>query len=493
MEKRVRTRFAPSPTGELHLGGLRTALFNYLLAKSKGGDFLVRIEDTDQERLVEGATERIFENLAWAGLEEDESLKRGGQLGPYVQSERLKIYQKEIKKLLEEGKAYPCFCNEERLKKLREDQAQQGLPSHYDRLCLGLQKEEIEKRIQKGDKYVIRLRVPDKDVEFNDLVRGKVRFKYSEIDDQVLLKSDGFPTYHWANIVDDHYMQISHVLRGEEWLSSTPKHIILYEAMGWEMPHFGHLSMLLNEDRTKMSKRSSGEFVWVKTYREKGFLPEALLNFVALLGWNPKDTREFFSLEELVEAFDIKKLNKSGPVFDLKRLEWMNAKYIKKMDFHVFEKQAQKYLLKRLESFEDNLLVKNEFLTKASLELEKERVQKLDEVGEETLFLFLKDLDYSKGMLIWKKSTKGGASKGLELALNFFENLKKDSWRRKKIEDGLKEKIKNEGMGMGDVLWPLRVALTGKEKSPGPFESAEILGEERVLERIKKAIALLKN
>jgi glutamyl-tRNA synthetase len=322
-QKTVRTRFAPSPTGYLHVGGLRTALYNYLYAKKMGGQFILRIEDTDQTRRVEGAMENLIKTLEWAGLLWDEGPEKEGEKGPYIQSQRTEIYQEHAKKLVEEEKAYPCFCSAERLEKMREEQQKAGLPPKYDGHCRNLPKEEVEKLMKEEKEHVIRLRVPyNQRVEFKDVIRKKVVFDAKEIDDQVLIKSDGFPTYHLANVVDDHLMGITHVIRGEEWLPSTPKHVLLYQALGWKLPVFAHLPLLLNPDRSKLSKRQGD--VAVEDYIEKGYSKEAIINFVAFLGWNPGDNREVFSLEELEKEFNLEKVQKAGAIFNLEKLDWYN-------------------------------------------------------------------------------------------------------------------------------------------------------------------------
>ncbi|HHE54163.1 MAG TPA: glutamate--tRNA ligase, partial [Caldithrix abyssi] len=340
----VRVRFAPSPTGYVHVGSLRTALYNYLFARHNKGQFVLRIEDTDRNRYVPGAVENLLETLQWAGLDYDEGPEKGGPYGPYFQSERMEIYSQHVQILLEKDAAYPCFCSEERLSAMREEQAQKNLPIMYDGHCRNIPKEQALERM-KNETHVIRLKVPRNGTTIvEDLIRGTVSFENNVIDDQILLKSDGYPTYHLANVVDDHLMKISHVIRGEEWLPSTPKHILLYQAFGWELPQFAHLPLLLNPDRTKLSKRQGD--VAVEDYRAKGFLPQALVNFVALLGWNKGDDQEIFSLEELIEYFSLERVNKAGAVFDLKKLEWMNGHYIRNIDEQEYLKIGGEWLKK---------------------------------------------------------------------------------------------------------------------------------------------------
>ncbi len=330
----TRVRFAPSPTGFLHIGGLRTALYDFLFARHTGGTFILRIEDTDRNRLVEGAVENLLASLRRLGIDIDEGPGRGGDFGPYVQSERLELYHREAQRLLDSGHAYRCFCTPPTLAQMREEQQQKGEFVKYDRRCLALSQTEIQARLERNEAHVIRLKMPDHRVfSFDDLIRGHVEMDATQSDDQVLLKSDGFPTYHLAAVVDDHYMRISHVIRGEEWLSSTPKHIWLHECLGWQTPLWVHLPLILNPDRSKLSKRMND--VSVESYLQKGYLKEALINFVALLGWHGADDRETFSLEELCAEFSLERVSKSGAVFDLAKLDWMNGWYLRNLPLEV--------------------------------------------------------------------------------------------------------------------------------------------------------------
>jgi len=325
----VRVRFAPSPTGYLHIGGLRTALYNYLFAKKHNGSFILRIEDTDRNRYVEGAVENLINALKWCGINYDEGPEIGGQFGPYLQSQRLEEYKKYAKKLIANGNAYYCFCTPDRLEKLREEQQKLKLPqAKYDKHCLSLSQKEIDQNLSNNLQHVIRLDVKSNvKINFDDMIREHVEFDGSSVDDQVLIKSDGYPTYHLANVVDDHLMGITHVIRGEEWLSSTPKHVLLYDALNWQRPVFAHLPLLLNPDRSKLSKRQGD--VAVEDYKAKGYLKEALINFVALLGWNAGDDKEFYLIDELVENFSLERVNKSGAVFDIEKLNWLNAEHLR--------------------------------------------------------------------------------------------------------------------------------------------------------------------
>ncbi len=399
----VRTRFAPSPTGLLHIGGLRTALFNFLFARKNKGKFILRIEDTDQARLVPGAMENITQTLADLNIHPDEGLywdngvKEIGEYGPYLQSKRIEIYKQHAQELLKKQAAYYCFCSKERLEVLRKQQEAQKLPTKYDKHCLRLSQDEIASRLSRQEPAVVRLHVPlDQKVRFHDMVYGEIEVSTNDLDDQILLKSDGFPTYHLAAVVDDNLMKISHVIRGDEWLPSTPKHVLLYAAFGWEPPKFIHLPLLLSKSRKKLSKREGD--VAVKDFLEQGYLPEALLNFVALLGWNPKTAQEVFSLRELMDEFGVEKLNKAGAVFDLEKLDWLNGTYIRKL--------RDEDLFARLSPFFIKAGMKTENYPKVFLEaiiqLEKDRLKKLSEIGERVQYFF-QEPEYDPSLLIWRK------------------------------------------------------------------------------------------
>ena len=505
MNKKVRVRFAPSPTGYLHVGGLRTALYNYLFAKKTGGDFILRIEDTDRSRYVEGAVEKVISSLEWAGLFYNEGVYTTkiigddktavvqsktypgtfeiGKCGPYVQSERLELYKKYAEQLVKEGKAYYCFCEPERLEEMREKQQKDKKAPMYDRYCLhNVSEENINKNLKNNCPATIRLKVPqNEEVVFEDIVRGKVSFNTNNIDDQILLKSDGFPTYHLANVVDDHLMGITHILRAEEWLPSTPKHILLYKAFGWDMPIFAHLPQLLSVDKKKLSKRMGD--VAVEDYIKKGYLKEAIINFVALLGWNPGEgsTQEIFSMDELIEKFDLAKVHKAGAVFDLKKLDWLNAQYIKKMspdDIYqnalIFMKEKDFYRTWSRGERAGNEKDQADFIKKV-LTVEKERLTKFSDVGEENKFFF-QDISYEKELLRWKKNSDAETKQALETAGKVLEEISDSAWELKNLETKLLEAA---GEKRGDLLWPLRAALTGEQKSPSPFEVAWVLGKRK--------------
>ncbi|HAX61975.1 MAG TPA: glutamate--tRNA ligase [Elusimicrobia bacterium] len=375
----VRVRFAPSPTGFLHIGGLRTALYNYLFARHNNGKFLIRIEDTDRTRMVSGAIEKLFEILKWCGLNYDEE--------PVIQSARLEIYKKYVNELLEKDLAYRCFCTSERLEEMRKLQIAKKQPPKYDGLCLKLSKDDSEK-LSKEKPYTIRMKMPQDEIKFNDIIRGEIKFHGSLIDDQIILKSDGYPTYHLANVVDDHLMEISHVIRGEEWLSSTPKHIILYKYLGWTPPQFAHLPLLLNPDKSKLSKRQSD--VAVEDYRDKGYLPEALLNYVALLGWSTEDSQQIFESSELIEKFTLERCGKSGAIFDAQKLLWLNGEYIRKMPVEELTKRSLPFIEKA------GLPINNFDYLKKCISLEQDKIKLLSDVPHLIDFFLKNDIIYDE-------------------------------------------------------------------------------------------------
>jgi len=481
-KKQVRVRFAPSPTGSLHIGSLRTALYNYLFAKKNKGKFILRIEDTDRERYVEGGVENIIKTLKNCGLYYDEGPDKKGKFEPYIQSERLPIYNKYIQELLGKGVAYYCFCTEEELGGERKNQQEKGLPTKYSGKCLKLSTKSVQEKIKSGTPRIVRLKVPDRGATaFEDAVYGKIEFKNENIDHQVLLKSDGFPTYHLANVVDDHLMKITHVVRGEEWMPSTPKHVLLYKAFGWQMPQFAHLPLLLNPDKSKLSKRQGD--VAVEDYLKKGYLPEALLNFVALLGWNPKGDQEIYSINELMRLFDLKSVNKSGAVFNLEKLDWMNGEYIRKKSLNELVELCAPYLA------EAKLISKktNKSWLKKVIGVEHERLKRLDEIIQLTSFFFQDKLEYDKKALVWKKSDAKETKDNLELLAGYLAGLKEKDFDKKILEEKIKRFLAEKGIAMGNALWPMRVALSGLAASPPPFDIASVLGKEKTIKRLKDA------
>lgn len=488
----IRTRFAPSPTGFLHVGSLRTALYSYLIAKQNNGQFLLRIEDTDQKRLVPGGIENIVNSLNWAGINADEGVgldKNGkiiqiGKYGPYIQSQRLEIYKKCAQDLLDKGHAYHCFCSSERLEELRSYQEKNKMPTGYDGHCRDLDNKEAQQRIKKGEPSVVRMKMPKTgETVLNDLIRGEVVFKNELVDDQIIVKSDGFPTYHLAVVVDDYFMEITHVIRGEEWLSSTPKHIQLYQFFGWDAPQFAHLPQLVNKDRSKLSKRQGD--VAADDFAKKGYLPEAMVNFIAFLGWNPGDNREIFSLKELIKEFSLEKVNKSGAYFNLEKLDWYNREYLKNLSLEELYNHALPFF-ETVEYFN----IKDVELLKRALPLERERVTTLAELPEALKFVF--ELPkYDSKILIWKKNTVTEAKNILLELTVLLNNFSVQQWKANTMQAKVGEWITENGYGNGNVLWPLRVALSGQEKSPGPFEIAEVLGKDETMCRLKEAIEKL--
>lgn len=510
----IRTRFAPSPTGYLHIGGARTALFTYLFAKHHQGSFILRIEDTDKERLVVDSIQDILDSLRWLGIGWDEGpieksknlnddqnlvLEHKGAYGPYIQSERLSLYQKYTKELIEKGGAYYCFCSPERLEELRKTQGARKLPPMYDGRCRNLTKEDIEKKLTQGEKFVIRQKVPKEGITvFHDLIRGEIRFENKTLDDSVLLKSDGYPTYHLANVIDDHSMAITHVIRAEEWLPSTPKHILMYQALEWNMPEFAHFPMVLGPDHSKLSKRHGATSV--REYQKQGYLPQAIVNFIAFLGWNPGTKEEIFSLSELIERFSLDRVGKAGAIFSIERLDWVNGYYIRHTDIETLTQLAIPYLE------EANLItrISSEIFKSEGGELdtayiqrvvflEQERLKKLSDLPSTVEFVFKKELEYNPDLLVWKKSTKDDTKRHLEFLEQYLESLSPKDFEKKILEEKVKAWIEENKLGVGDTLWPMRVALSGKDKSPGPFEIAEVLEKEETMRRIRKAITRIVN
>ncbi|MCX8104529.1 MAG: glutamate--tRNA ligase [Ignavibacterium album] len=484
INSQVRVRFAPSPTGYLHVGGLRTALYNFLFARKNNGKFILRIEDTDRNRYVEGAVENLIAALQWAGLQYDEGPDIGGPFGPYMQSQRLDIYKKYAEELISRGKAYYCFCTPERLEALREEQQKQKLPqAKYDKHCLHLSKAEIESKIAEGIPKVIRLNVePDKKIEFDDIIREHVEFESNNVDDQVLIKSDGFPTYHLANVVDDHLMQITHVIRGEEWLSSTPKHVLLYDAFGWERPFFAHLPLLLNPDRSKLSKRQGD--VAVEDYRDKGYLREALINFVALLGWNAGDDKEFYYIDELIEKFSLERVNKAGAVFDLQKLNWLNAEHIRK------KSDSELLSLLKFEITKSGLSNKNISDEKLLLIIKamKERVTFVKDFIYNCMYFYETPKDYEQKAI--EKNWKEDTPKYLKSLAEEFLRLENPT--KEDYEIALTKVAEQLNIGKGKLIHPLRLAVSGQSIGPGMYDILYILGRDEVINRIYKAIESIK-
>ena len=479
----VRTRFAPSPTGYMHIGNLRTALYEYLIAKSQGGKFILRIEDTDQERQVEGAVDVIYNTMRMTGLHHDEGPDIGGEYGPYVQSDRMGMYMDYAKELVEKGEAYYCFCTKERLESLKESNAEGAAFAKYDRHCLGLSKEEVQAKLDAGVPFVIRQKMPDSGTTtFSDVVYGDITVENTELDDQILMKADGFPTYNFANVVDDHLMHITHVVRGSEYLSSTPKYNLLYKAFGWEPPVYVHLPAVMRDAHHKLSKRH-GDKSFEDLVRE-GYVVEAIVNYIALLGWSPSGTQEIFSLKELEENFDMAGLSKSPAIFDIKKLTWMNSEYLKAMDFDKYYALAEPKLKEALGDTDLDL--------KKIAALLQKRLETLNDIPG--LVEFFKTLpEYGTELYTHKKMKTNDeiALSSLEAALPVLENLA--DWNTTSIHDALMALVGELGIKNGQLLWPVRTALSGEPTSPGgAMELADILGKEESLRRIRKGIELLK-
>ncbi len=478
----VRTRFAPSPTGFMHLGNLRTALYAYLLAKSQGGKFILRIEDTDQERYVEGAVDIIYNTMKDTGLIHDEGPDIGGEYGPYIQSERRQIYQDYAKKLVELGGAYYCFCDKERLDELRLVQEASKLPTKYDGYCRNLSKEEVQEKLDAGVPYVIRQKMPTEGTtSFDDCVFGKITVDNSTLDDNVLLKTDGLPTYNFANVIDDHLMKITHVIRGSEYLSSTPKYNLLYEAFGWEKPVYIHVSPVMRDSQHKLSKRDGDAYY--EDFIKKGYLKDALLNYIALLGWSPAGEKEIFSLQELIEAFDIKGISKSPAIFDINKLNWMNGEYIRMMNEEEFYAHAKPYLDTVKRPLDQMLLCR----------LLHDRTEKFEDIPEKIDFLDeMPDYDIELYRNKKMKTNPQNSLEILEKVLPIFEAL--DDYSEETIHTKLFELIAELGVKNGLVLFPVRVALSGKSFTPGgAVEIACLLGKEETISRMKTSIEKLKN
>lgn len=489
--KMIRVRFAPSPTGPLHVGGSRTALFNYLFAKKNKGKFVLRIEDTDTQRSEQKWTDEILEQLKWLGIQWDEGPDIDGDFGPYKQSQRLDIYEKYLKILLEEKKAYYCFCTEEELESKRQEQMSRGVAPKYDGTCTHLSEAEVEKNMAEGKSCVIRFKVENKKVKFNDLIRGEVEFDAGLLGDVVIAKNINAPLYHFAVVVDDFLMQISHVIRGEEHLPNTPRQILLQQALGFYQPEYAHLPLMLNPDRSKLSKRQGD--VAVADYHNQGYLSEALVNFMVLLGWNPGTEKEVFTLAQLVKEFSIEKVQKAGAVFNIQRLDYLNGLYIREKPIEKVTELCVPYLK------EAGLLVEGQVtqnMLQKIVEISRTRMKKLSEITTLADFFFADKLTFDKDLLQWNKAGDSATKDSLMFSEKILSEIKK--WEIKNLEEQMfaaSEKFNAEKnypeKNKGYLLWPLRVALSGKSMSPSPFEIADILGKEKTLKRIQDALKML--
>lgn len=480
--KQVRTRFAPSPTGYLHIGGLRTALYAWLYAKKYDGKFILRIEDTDQERFVEGATELIYRTMRETGLMYDEGPDVGGDCGPYIQSQRRDTYQQYIDQLIACGGAYYCFCTKEELQQRREAAEQEGGAFRYDGKCKHIPLEEAKRRVAAGEPYVVRQRIPETgEASFDDLVFGHISVPVEELEEGILMKSDGLPTYNFANVVDDHLMGITHVIRGMEYLSSTPKYNLLYEALGWEVPTYIHLAPVMRDAQHKLSKRH-GDASY-EDFIQKGYLKDAIINYIALVGWNPGTDQEIFTLDELIDAFDVKGISKSPGIFDVQKLTWMNAAYIRKMDEAAFTQAAMPYYRQILEpdAVQCNILYR----------VLQPRLEVFTQIPEK--IAFLKELPaYDNALYVHKKmkTDETVARKAVRASYVALEKL--TEWTESSVHDALMQTAKENEMKNGQIFWPVRVAITGTEVTPGgAIEAAVLLGRQETLRRMEHAMAQL--
>ncbi len=472
----VRTRFAPSPTGYMHLGGMRTALYTYLFTRKNHGKFILRIEDTDQARYVEGATDVIYRTLKDIGLVWDEGPDVGGDYGPYIQSERKGMYLPYAQQLVRDGKAYYCFCTKEELDKRRAEAEAKGETFKYDKHCLNMPREEVERRLAAGEPYVIRQNVPTQgEASFDDIIFGHIAVDCSELDDMILIKADGMPTYNFANVIDDHTMGITHVMRGSEYLSSTPKYNLLYDAFGWEKPVYIHLTNIMRDAQHKLSKRTGDAYY--EDYIAKGYLKDAILNYIALLGWNPGDDREFFTLDELIEAFSLEGLSKSPAIFDVNKLTWMNAEYIRRLEPNEFNRYAQPWYEKAgIDAMNKETLCR----------ILQPRVEFFAQLPEMVDFLVKLDEEYDVAMFTNKKSkTNPEVSLGvLNMAIDALNAL--ETWEEAAIHDTLIGLAEKNGLKNGTMLWPVRIALAGKQVTPGgAIEIAYLLGKDESLGRLE--------
>ncbi len=480
MPDKIRLRIAPSPTGDPHVGTAYMALFNKAFAHRRGGVVALRIEDTDQTRYNEGSEQEILKSLEWLGLTPDEGPGIGGEYGPYVQTQRRSLYTESAQRLLESGHGYRCFCTKERLAELHREQAARKEPPMYDRHCLYLSQAEIEQNLAEGKPFVVRLRVPDEGTTtFTDMIRGDITFENRVLNDPILLKSDGLPVYHLAVVVDDHYMEISHVLRAEEWISSTPLHVLLYQFFGWEVPKFAHMPLLRNADHSKISKRKNNTSL--KWYREQGFLPEAMINFLALMGWSMPDGSEIFGYEDVEREFTLERVTTGGPVFDLVKLTSINGKYIRMLSDEDLYDRLQPYLPDDMERERVRKIIP----------VLKDRLTRLGEFVELTGFFFGPPPDYDASLLVPKKGTPENALEALTRVRALLSELP-EPWTHEEWENGMRALATELGMKAGDLFMILRVAVTGSTVSPPLYESMDILGKDEVLARVDSALSKLK-
>ncbi len=477
----VRVRIAPSPTGLPHIGTFRTFLFNWLFARKHGGKFVIRIEDTDRERLVPGAEDALLDAVEWIGLDWDEGPRRGGPYAPYVQSERLPIYHEHVERLLAQGNAYRCYCSPERLDALRREQQARKEPPGYDRLCRGLSPEERAEREAAGTPYVVRFAIPlEGSTTFHDVIHGDVTWENRVLDDFVILKSDGYPTYHLAHLVDDQAMAISHVLRGDEWISSTPRHVLLYQAFDWEPPVFAHLPAILGPDRKKLSKRHGP--TGIAAFQEAGYLPEALINYLALCGWSPGTDEEVFSLSDLVERFDLGRVSPTGAIFDHDKLDWFNGIYIRNLSGAELAKRMRPFLGEAAHDVSDSQL-------EAIAALLQDRLRTLSEAPELADFFLTDELDYDPALLVQRGLTPEQAIEALRRSEDLASTV--EPFTAEALEPSFRELAEALGLKVGPLFMSIRVAVTGKTATPPLFETMQVLGRDRSAQRLRDAVARL--
>ena len=486
-----RVRLAPSPTGLFHLGTARTGLFNYLFTRKAGGKFILRIEDTDKERSKKEYEDNILEGLKFLGMEWDEGPDINGSLGPYRQSERLEIYEKYLHQLLEEEKAYYCFCSPEEIEAQKEEMIARGVPPKYSGKCRDLPKSTVETYLKEGKQATIRIKMPNKVIKFDDIIREEVEFDLSLIGDIVIAKSLKEPLYNFAVVIDDYLMKITHVIRGEDHISNTPKQIAIQEALGLPRPNYAHLPMILGPDRSKLSKRHGA--MALTDYRKMGYLPEAIVNFLAFLGWHPIGNEEILSLEELIDKFDLKRVQKGGAIFNIKRLNWFNSQYLKRMSSEELMDRVVDYI-KNFSSMPEIIKEYDINYIKKVIDIELPRMNKLSDLIDLSDFFFKKKIEYSIELLKWKDMTDTELTKSLQDSLNILEKIKESEFNRVNLQikfySFIDEDLNYEG-NKGKLLWPLRAALSGKKASPGPFEIAEVLGKEESIKRLKQSLKII--
>lgn len=485
MDKKVRVRFAPSPTGYLHVGGARSALFNYLFAKRYGGTFILRIEDTDQSRFVEDSMKEIYESLRWLGLNWDEGPEAGGAFGPYIQSQRLPLYKKYAEELIEKGCAYRCFCPPERLAAIREQQEKAKHPVGYDKTCRNLSEEQVRENLEKKLPFVVRFKIPQgRTVAFEDLIRGRIEYNSDILDDLVLIKSDGFPTYHMGHVVDDHLMEITHVLRGDEWIASTPRHVLMFEAFGWQRPEYAHLPIILSSDGGKLSKRKGAASVM--DYKRAGYLPEGLFNFLALLGWNPGDDREKMTVDEMSKVFALEQVSPKASVFDEKKLEWMNGLYMAERSVESLIPEIVPLWIEK--GWLDNSIKADDPYVKTVIELMKVRSKRVTELVDNSSYFFVDPVTYEE-----KAAKKNFNLESAQILENLSQQLMPDtSFSKESLEKVYHDYAEQTGISSGKLIHPSRLAVSGVSFGPGLFELLSALGRERVLKRFSSAIEFIK-